>query len=61
MTYPPELISEIEAAKRLGLAQKTLQRRRWKGDPPSFFKLGTRVLYRVEDLEAFIEGGRVAR
>lgn len=48
------LINEKQAAKRLGLSVATLRRRRLLRQPPPFVKLGNRVLYRAEDLTAFI-------
>ena len=61
MRNSPNLLTESEAADYIALAPKTLQRRRWAGQPPSFIKLGTKVAYSVADLDAFIERGRVQR
>ncbi|WP_420875543.1 helix-turn-helix transcriptional regulator, partial [Pseudemcibacter aquimaris] len=33
--------------------ERTLERWRWLGEGPAFMKLGGRVVYRVEDIEAF--------
>ena len=57
----PHLIRESEAADYIGFKVKTMQRRRWAGQPPSFIKAGTRVLYDVADLDRFIAAGRVDR
>jgi predicted DNA-binding transcriptional regulator AlpA len=51
------LISEIEAARLLGLSRRFLQCARAAGRPPRYCKLGRRVLYRRSDLVAFIEAG----
>lgn len=52
------LINEAEAAKCLGFSVKTLQARRHKGQPPKFYKIGTKtVRYSIEDLKAFIADG----
>jgi hypothetical protein len=48
------------AAKILGLATSTLAKLRLNGDGPIYCKLGRRVIYRREDLEAWLES-RVAR
>ena len=49
-----------EAAKTLGLASSTLAKLRLSGNGPVYCKLGRRVVYRREDLEAWLET-RVAR
>ena len=49
------LIDEHEAARRLGLSVATMRRRRLLRQPPAWVKLGSRVLYRISDLDAFIE------
>lgn len=43
------------AAARLGIAVKTLHNKRVYGGGPPFLKLGRRVLYRVSDLDAWME------
>ena len=53
-----QLLTEDQAAERLNWSKKTLQRRRWEGNPPAFVKLGRTVRYSLRDLEAFIEAGR---
>ncbi len=50
-----ELFDEREAARRLGLSVATLRRRRLLRQPPTFVKLGGRVLYRQSDLGTLIE------
>jgi predicted DNA-binding transcriptional regulator AlpA len=49
-----------EAAKAVGLARSTLAKLRLSGDGPVYYKLGRRVVYRGEDLEAWL-ATRVAR
>jgi hypothetical protein len=49
-----------EAAKLLGLAPSTLAKLRLGGNGPIYCKLGRRVVYRREDLEAWLDS-RVAR
>ena len=35
------------------MSERTLERWRWLGQGPRFLKIGGRVLYRLEDIEAF--------
>ena len=41
-----------EAANVLGLSHRTLEKHRTYGTGPKYLKLGGRVVYRVEDLQA---------
>ncbi|MUV15426.1 helix-turn-helix domain-containing protein [Noviluteimonas gilva] len=53
-------LSEREAAAYLGpVTARTLQDWRTNGVGPAYSKLGRRVCYAIEDLDAFIAGGRV--
>lgn len=47
------LIAE-DAAAYLGLATQTLAKMRWSGDSPPFFKVGRRVLYERDELDAWL-------
>ena len=50
------LLTEVEAAKRLSCAPRTLQGWRTKGTGPRFVLVTARcVRYRIEDLDEFIE------
>ena len=51
----PELrhLNEEQLARRWALSPRTLQRWRWRREGPPFMKLGGRVAYRLEDIEAF--------
>jgi excisionase family DNA binding protein len=49
----PNLLSEKQAAKRLGIARITLLRAREAGRI-KFFRIGTRVLYSEEQLAEFL-------
>ncbi len=58
--FPTEdynLLTEQQAAVRLGLSIKTLQGWRWRGCGPRFLKLGRAVRYRISELDAFVEDG----
>ncbi|MDR0808274.1 MAG: helix-turn-helix domain-containing protein [Gemmobacter sp.] len=46
-------LSQIELAARWNISHRTLERWRRTGEGPNFIKLGGRVIYRVEDIEAF--------
>jgi predicted DNA-binding transcriptional regulator AlpA len=60
MTINPITFTAGEAAEFLGLATSTLAKLRSTGNGPAYCKLGRRVVYRMEDLEAWLES-RVAR
>jgi Helix-turn-helix domain len=45
--------SQRDLAYRLKLSPRTLEGWRWRGTGPRFVKAGGRVLYRLEDVEAF--------
>ncbi len=53
MTMTP-LLTQREAASQLRLSERTLERLRLTGDGPRYAKAGRRVVYRAEDLEAWI-------
>lgn len=59
-TNDPITLAAGEAAVLLGLAPSTMAKLRLSGNGPVYFKLGRRVLYRREDLVAWLES-RVAR
>jgi predicted DNA-binding transcriptional regulator AlpA len=46
-------LNQRELAERWGISARTLERRRWVGARPRFLKLGGRVVYRLEDVEAY--------
>lgn len=45
--------NQIELAARWNISHRTLERWRWTGEGPKFLKMGGRVVYRLEDIEAF--------
>lgn len=51
-TYPRHF-RQADLAQRWGISPRTLERWRWLGDGPPFLKIGARVAYRLEDIEAF--------
>lgn len=46
-------LNQTELAARWKISPRTLERWRWVGEGPHFLKLGGRVIYRIEDVEAF--------
>lgn len=61
MSSPPNLPTRYlrtpEAARFLGLSGRTLEKHRTYGTGPRYSKLGGRVVYRVEDLQAWVDRG----
>ena len=55
---PPRYLRTPEAARFVGLSIRTLEKHRIYGTGPRYSKLGGRVVYRVEDLQAWVEFGR---
>jgi excisionase family DNA binding protein len=53
-----EMLSTEQAAEYCGVSPRTLEKHRSRGGGPVFVKLGGLVRYKVEDLDAWIAGGR---
>jgi predicted DNA-binding transcriptional regulator AlpA len=49
-----EFLNTRQVAERTGLAVDSLAKRRVTGDGPRFIKAGRRVLYRWQDVEAWL-------
>ena len=45
--------SQAELAFRWRISPRTLERWRWSKTGPAYLKIGGRVIYRLEDIEAF--------
>jgi predicted DNA-binding transcriptional regulator AlpA len=56
---PPRYLRTKEAAHFLSLSARTLEKHRTYGTGPSYRKLGGRVVYAVDDLQAWAERGAV--
>lgn len=54
-TGMPGAMNDMELAQRLGISRKTLQKWRSLGMGPPYLKLGSKVVYRAEDIEAYIQ------
>ena len=46
-------LHQIELARRWKLSPRTLERWRWLGQGPRHLKIGGRVVYKLDDIEAF--------
>ena len=46
-------LHQADLARRWNISPRTLERWRWLGQGPRFLKIGGRVDYRLEDIEAF--------
>jgi predicted DNA-binding transcriptional regulator AlpA len=56
---PPRFLRTPEAARFLGLSGRTLEKHRTYGTGPAYRKLGGRVVYAIDDLQAWAERGAV--
>lgn len=50
---PLEHINQKQLARRWSLSTRSLERWRASGEGPIYLKVGSRVLYRLVDIEAF--------
>lgn len=50
-----DLMTPETLAERWNLNPTTLSQWRWNGRGPQYLKLGRRVMYRIQDVEAFEE------
>ncbi|EQB33896.1 MULTISPECIES: helix-turn-helix transcriptional regulator [Sphingomonadales] len=57
--FPPRYLRSPEAARFLGLSNRTLEKHRTYGTGPAYRKLGGRVVYALDDLQAWAESGTV--
>ncbi len=53
-------LNTYQAGQWLGLSEKTLIRYRVRGEGPAFYRFGTRIRYRREDLDDWAELHRSA-
>ncbi|MBX3525822.1 MAG: helix-turn-helix domain-containing protein [Rhodoblastus sp.] len=54
---PPRYLRTPEAARFLGLSGRTLEKHRTYGTGPAYRKLGGRVVYSLDDLQAWVGRG----
>jgi len=50
---PVRHLNQTELSRRWSLSPRTLERWRWRRQGPDYLKIGGRVVYRLEDIEAF--------
>ena len=55
MKVERQLLTPLETGEYLGISKKTLANWRSKGTSPKFIKLGNKVFYLKEDLDAWIQ------
>ena len=46
-------LNQHQLARRWCMSHRTLERWRWTGEGPRFLKLGGRIAYREDDIEAY--------
>lgn len=56
---PPRFLRTPEAARFLSLSGRTLEKHRTYGTGPAYRKLGGRVVYAIDDLQAWADRGAV--
>jgi predicted DNA-binding transcriptional regulator AlpA len=57
---PPRYLRTPDAARIVGLSIRTLEKHRIYGTGPRYSKLGGRVVYKLEDLQSWVERGAKA-
>ena len=55
--FPARYLRTPEAARFVGLSIRTLEKHRTYGTGPRYSKLGGRIVYRLEHLQAWVELG----
>ena len=55
MTNAAKVVTTAEAARLVGLSESTLAKLRLNGNGPVYCKLGRRVVYRVTDLDQWLQ------
>jgi predicted DNA-binding transcriptional regulator AlpA len=56
-TTPPRYLRTPEAARFLGLSDRTMEKHRSYGTGPVYMKIGGRVVYTLADLQAWSQRG----
>lgn len=54
---PQRCLRTPEAARFLGLSGRTLEKHRTYGTGPTYSKIGGRIVYRLDDLQAWLARG----
>ena len=50
---PIRHLNQVDLARRWSISPRTLERWRWLGQGPRYLKIGGRVVYRLDDVEAY--------
>ena len=53
-------LTQLALARRWRISTRTLERWRWLGLGPAYLKIGGRIVYRLEDVEAYEAAQRCA-
>jgi hypothetical protein len=53
---PVQHLNQVELSRRWRLSPRTLERWRWEGVGPQYLKIRGRVVYRLDDIEAYEVG-----
>ena len=53
-----KLQTVAEVADFLGCSESWLNKARWKGGGPHYVKMGRKVMYRIDDVQAWLEEHR---
>lgn len=53
MTGLAHHLNQVELGRRWRISHRTLERWRWLRQGPRYLKIGGRVVYRLEDIEAY--------
>lgn len=56
----PQYLTPQQAADYLGMSKSFLDKARVHGDGPPYFKIGNRVRYRRDELDAWMEAHRMS-
>ena len=56
-TMPPRFLRTHEAARFLSISGRTLEKHRTYGTGPTYRKIGGRVIYAIQDLQAWADRG----
>lgn len=48
-----DFLNQVDLSRRWGIAPRTLEQWRWKGEGPPFIKIGHTVRYRIADIETY--------
>ena len=49
-----------ELAKRWGVSKKTIDNRRYRGQGPSYFKIGGKILYDLKDVQKMVNDSYIS-